>query len=156
MSDTHSPESSPEPSRVALWNPNAAANWSLLFTPAFGAYLQMLNWRALGKPEAEAASLKWVYASLGFLALVILLTFAIPETKAFDGIVRSVGFGFLFAWYFTSGRVQANYVKEHFGKDYPRKPWTKVLAGGVGFVLAYFVVVFVVVFVLSLFGLLPE
>jgi hypothetical protein len=23
----------------AIWNPNSAANWSLFFTPAFGAYL---------------------------------------------------------------------------------------------------------------------
>ena len=27
----------------ALWNPNAAANWSLLFSPAFGAWLHMKN-----------------------------------------------------------------------------------------------------------------
>jgi len=34
----------------AIWNPNAAANWSILFTPAFGSYLQMLNWRTLSEP----------------------------------------------------------------------------------------------------------
>ena len=31
----------------ALWNPNAAASWSLLFSPAFGAFLHMKNWQAL-------------------------------------------------------------------------------------------------------------
>lgn len=156
MSEMHSPAGSPEPLRVALWNPNAAANWSLLFTPAFGAYLQMLNWRALGKSDAEAASRKWVYASIGFLVLVLFVTFVIPDSQNFDGVTRSVGFGFLFAWYFTSGRVQANYVKEHLGKDYPRKPWTKALAGGVAFILAYLALIFAVVFVLSLAGLLPD
>ena len=34
---------------VPIWNPNAAANWSLIFTPAFGAYIQMLNWQRLGQ-----------------------------------------------------------------------------------------------------------
>ena len=31
----------------ALWNPTAAGSWSILFSPIFGAYLHMLNWRAL-------------------------------------------------------------------------------------------------------------
>jgi hypothetical protein len=39
----------------ALWNPNAAANWSLLFSPMFGAWLHMKNWAALGEPERAAA-----------------------------------------------------------------------------------------------------
>lgn len=34
-----------------LWNPNAAANWSLLFSPVFGALLQMKNWEALGEDD---------------------------------------------------------------------------------------------------------
>ena len=37
-----------------LWNPNAAANWSLLFSPAFGAFVHMKNWQALGEPEKAA------------------------------------------------------------------------------------------------------
>jgi predicted amidophosphoribosyltransferase len=28
----------------AIWNPNAASNWSLVFTPAFGSYLHARNW----------------------------------------------------------------------------------------------------------------
>ena len=35
----------------ALWNPNAASSWSLLFSPIFGAYLHMQNWQALGQPD---------------------------------------------------------------------------------------------------------
>ena len=39
-----------------LWNPNAAANWSLLLSPAFGAFLHMKNWEELGEPAKAAAS----------------------------------------------------------------------------------------------------
>ena len=35
----------------AIWNPNAASNWSIIFTPAFGSYLHALNWRTLGEEE---------------------------------------------------------------------------------------------------------
>lgn len=46
---TATPAPTREAAAIALWNPNAAANWSLLFTPLFGAYLHMLNWRSLGE-----------------------------------------------------------------------------------------------------------
>ena len=46
----------------ALWNPNAAANWCLLFTAAFGAYLHMRNWQALGQPDRARASRNWMIA----------------------------------------------------------------------------------------------
>ena len=39
-----------------LWNPNAAAMWSLLFSPVFGALVHMKNWQAMGEPEKAAAS----------------------------------------------------------------------------------------------------
>jgi hypothetical protein len=44
-----------EPS-PALWNPNAAASWSLLFTPIFGSLLHMKNWQAMGNREKAASS----------------------------------------------------------------------------------------------------
>jgi hypothetical protein len=39
-----------------LWNPSAAANWSLLFSPAFGALVQMKHWEALGEPAKASAA----------------------------------------------------------------------------------------------------
>jgi hypothetical protein len=56
----------------AIWNPNAAANWSLLFSPAFGAYLHMLNWRALGQPGRAASAQHWFLASLTMLLVSLL------------------------------------------------------------------------------------
>lgn len=38
----------PNNEKITLWNPNAAVNWSVLFTPIFGAWIQAKNWKALG------------------------------------------------------------------------------------------------------------
>lgn len=51
-----------------LWNPNAAANWSLLFSPAFGAFLHMKNWQALGQPNKATSAKVWFVLSLVVLA----------------------------------------------------------------------------------------
>jgi hypothetical protein len=131
---------------AAIWNPNATASWSLLFTPAFGAYLQMLNWQALGEPEKSAASKTWFHVSLGMLALALLLSVMMDDKQA-DAAVRAIGFAFLMAWYFSSGREQGKYVKEKFGSHYPRRPWGKALLGGVGGIFVYFLVAVVVGFV---------
>lgn len=132
-----------EPS-PAIWNPNAAANWCLLFTPAFGAYLNMLNWRALGESEREAASRKWFYFSIGLMVFYVLLALLVGNEKASEGITRLIAFVFLLTWYFSSGRTQAKYVKERFGNDYLRKPWGKALGYGIGGLLGYFLLSFIV------------
>lgn len=109
-----------------LWNPNAAANWCILFTPAFGAYLHMLNWRALGESDKAAASQRWFYASVGMLALYLLIALMASD-KVADGVPRLLGLIFLLSWYFASAREQARYVKQKFGADYTRQPWSKAL-----------------------------
>jgi hypothetical protein len=99
----------------ALWNPNAAANWSLLFSPAFGSLLVYLNWKAIGnESEAKTAQLLF-YVNLAVLALVMGTNF------------RGIALPWLIAWYFASARRQAKFVREHYGNDYPRKGWGKPL-----------------------------
>lgn len=128
----------------AIWNPNATANWSLIFSPAFGSYLQMLNWRTLGEPERAASAQNWFYVSLGMLAVYVLLGVFMDDSKAADGAARGLGFLFLIVWYFSAGRAQSKYVKEKFGSSYARKPWGKTLLIGVaafvGFLLAAVIV----------------
>lgn len=53
--------------RCKLWNP-WAAGWSLLFSPAFGAWLHAANWHALGRPDKAAAARRW-----GWLVIVTIL-----------------------------------------------------------------------------------
>lgn len=131
-------------SSPAIWNPNAAANWCLLFTPAFGAYLHAQNWRALGESERAAGSMKWFYVAIGLLIVYVLMGVALPSEKAADGLSRLIGMVFLLSWYFRSARPQAKYVKEKFGPAYVRQPWSKALgyalAGLIGYVVFAFVI----------------
>jgi hypothetical protein len=106
----------------ALWNPDAVGNWSLLFTPVFGAVLIARNWQALGEPKRASRARIWAWLA----PPIVLVGGAFP---------------LLIAWYFASNRPQARLVKQRWGSDYPRKPWAGALALGfavwLGLVLAY-------------------
>lgn len=123
-----------------IWNPNAAASWSLLFSPAFGSFLQMLNWRALGQPQKADDARGWFIVSLAMLVVYVLIGVLAPDPKAADAISRAVGFGYLLVWYFAAGREQAKYVKEKWGKDYARRGWGKPLLIAIGAFVGYFLV----------------
>jgi hypothetical protein len=117
---TNTPADSPP----ALWNPNAAACWSLLFSPAFGAFLHARNADSLGRTDEAKANRAWFYISVAFLAFTLVSVFipAIP-----DGIFRLAGLGLLLGWYFSLGKKQIKYVKDSWQDRYQRKPWTKPL-----------------------------
>ena len=100
----------------ALWNPNAAANWCLIFTPAFGAFLNMLNWDALGEPERAASSRRWFVASLVMLGVYLVLSVLTAASRA-EGMIRLIALIYLFVWYFASARRQIAYVRDQYGKD---------------------------------------
>lgn len=111
----------------ALWNPNAAASWSLLLSPAFGAILQMKNWQRLGEPGKATTSKVWAIVTVVLLGLVIVASVLLPEAKTLDVLSRIVGLALLLGWYFSIGRSQAAYVHARYGKGYPRRGWTKPL-----------------------------
>jgi hypothetical protein len=131
----------------AIWNPNSAANWSLLFSPAFGAYLHMKNWEALGEPGKASVAKVWVLVTLLALAGITLAAAFLPNPRSLDGVSRTIGLGLLLSWYFSSGRSQTEYVKSRYGKDYPRRSWGKPLLLGclafAGFIIFTVVVAFV-------------
>lgn len=99
----------------ALWDPESGGAWCLLLSVAFGSWVMMQNWSALGESERASTAKVWFIVSLIVLPLVMV----IPD-------FRAVGFLYLVIWYFAQNRPQIQYVKEHFGKDYPHRPWTKV------------------------------
>lgn len=103
-----------------LWNPNAAANWSLLFTPILGAWLHAKNWKELDQPDKAKKSMIWVY--VGFVVLMVVLF--LP-----DGVGRVPGIIFLLAWYFSSAKGQVKYLKEN-SISYVKKAWGKPLLLG--------------------------
>jgi hypothetical protein len=139
-----------------LWNPNAAANWSLFFSPAFGAYLQMKNWQALGEPDKASTSKAWFVAVLVILLALPLVAALVPGMSGLLRFSSPVGVALLIAWYVSSGRGQARYVKERFGKNYPRKGWGLPLLGAVGVLFGYFIVVAVLAFVLATLGIVGK
>jgi hypothetical protein len=126
-----------------IWNPNAACNWSFLLSPAFGAYIHALNWMTLSEPERARWAKVWFHVSLLMTAVFGLLSVVGVDKQA----VRYVALLYLVIWYFANGRPQARYVKEKYGKDYPRRPWGKPLLIAIAAFVAFFALVFVLVVV---------
>ena len=145
VADVQQNESAP-----AIWNPNAAANWSLVFWPAFGAFLHMLNRRALGELQREATARLWFIAALCMLALYLVLGLALAGFRGVEGATRTLGFGFLLVWYFSAARGQAKFVKEKLGKSYQRKGWPKPLLIALAAFAGYILVAFLIGLVLGL------
>jgi len=108
-----------------LWNPNAAASWSLIFSPVFGALLQRSNWLAMGHPDKAARSLQWVWAYLVFLVVTVGVSAVLPSEKAADLLTRVAGLVFLVVWYYANGKEQVGLVLARYGRTYPRKSWLK-------------------------------
>lgn len=121
----------PDDLPCAIWNPSAAARWSLLFTPAFGAFIHMLNWQALGQPERAASARKWFYASLCLLMLQLFTRALNARLGTEPLLIHPAGLLFLLVWYFGAARQQALLVKARYGARYRRRAWDSVLLGAV-------------------------
>lgn len=128
----------------AIWNPIACANWSLIFTPVFGSYLHMLNWKTLGESEKAANASNWFLAGLILLAAYIPVLAMFRPNSTGTPIVTLVVplsyLAYLIAWYFVSARNQSRYVKMKLGDGYPRRPWGKALLAGLALLVVYRVV----------------
>ncbi|HYC53774.1 MAG TPA: hypothetical protein VEL28_02435 [Candidatus Binatia bacterium] len=120
----------------ALWNPNAAGLWSLLFTPIFGSVLLLKNWRAIGADDKVRRARIW---------LVVSVVMLVPAM-----IVGLAGFIYIIVWYFAWQKPQATFVKQRWGDGYPRKSWGWPLLIALGCWLALMAVV-----VLGVSGLAP-
>ena len=94
---------------AAVWNPDAAGAWSILFTPIFGSILVYKNWNSLGETELAAKSIKWIYISV-FMAIVA-------------GFVNLIGFIYLVTWYYLSQKEQSTYIRERHANMYNKKGW---------------------------------
>jgi len=123
-----------------LWNPNVAANWSLLFSPAFGATLHAKNWETLGNAEMARANWMWVKVTIAFLILCIMPV----ESPAFNILCRFGGLALLLTWYFNLAKRQIQYVKKILPATYARRSWKQPLLIGFGCVLGLIVVTAIV------------
>ena len=130
-----------------LWNPDASAAWSLLFSPAFGAFLHMKNWEALGDLGRARSNRYWMIATIAIFVASGISSTLMPESKALDASTRLIGITLLLVWYFTVGKFQATFVKERFGTTYPRRgfglPIFVAIACMIGLVVLLVIVAFV-------------
>jgi heme/copper-type cytochrome/quinol oxidase subunit 2 len=117
-----------------LWNPDAAGAWSLLFSPIFGSVLVRKNWQALGEPDKARTGTIWLVAS-------VVMFVATLVTGVF-------GLLYIIVWYFMFQRPQATYVKERWGRDYPRKGWLMPLLVAL---VAYVAVIAALIFLAATF-----
>lgn len=133
-----------------LYNPNAAALWSILFTP-FGAWIHAKNWEAIGEEQLAKQNYWYVIAVFAFIFGTTLLEmttgFALPST--------GVSIGLLLGWYFSLGKKQIALFKEELGTDYEKKSLVvPVLAGVFGGMVAVVAVLIGLQVLLEMFGLL--
>lgn len=109
-----------------IWNPNAIANWSLLLSPIFGAWLSYLNWQTLGEADKAATSRYWLAASILWItAIAIVISLAGNWTYRVAAIVGYILL--LSAWYLAEGRKQNSYIKSRFSERYLKRGWQKPL-----------------------------
>ena len=134
-----------------IWDPNLATALSLAFTPIFGAYLHMLNWRALGEPQRAATSHKWFNAAIALGILYTMLPVAVPDSKNAGVKMGLVGWIFLISWYLASARSQAKFVKEKYGTNYTKRPLGRALGIALLVTLGYLVVSAVLVVIAASF-----
>jgi len=104
-----------------LWNPDAAARWGLLLSPAFGAWLHAMNWREIGEPRLARANMIWVWATFALLALN-LATLFVHLPRSAEALARFSGILLWAAWFWSLGRKQVRYVKD-FAGFYIKKRW---------------------------------
>lgn len=123
-----------------LWNPNAAGLWSLLFSPAFGAFLHARNWRSLGHPERAQANMAWFWCVLVFLFLAVA-TVPLGDIPALDRAFQIGGVVLLILWFYRQCKPQMTYVKAHFGDAYPRRGWGIPLGIGAGAIIALLIAI---------------
>jgi hypothetical protein len=67
LAQPKTPESN---STISLWDPNAAACWSLVLTPAFSAYIHGRNAETMGNMEEAWMNRVWFYASLFYIVVM--------------------------------------------------------------------------------------
>jgi cytochrome bd-type quinol oxidase subunit 2 len=115
----------------ALWNPAAAAGWSIVFTPAFGAYLVMRNWETLGNRQQAAIARVWFCFSLGLLGVELLASAINERVNSESNFMRWVAIAYLPVWWLGAALPQAWLVRSRFGALYPRKGWDTALLAAV-------------------------
>jgi hypothetical protein len=126
------PPPPPSPSSISLWNPWAVAAWSIILTPAFGAFLHAKNWISLGQLSRARISEQWAWG--------VMIIFGVLFYHASEGSGKIVGVFWilgLVAWINLDAKAQIAFVNDRFGESYQRSNWLVPLLVGIPAVLLY-------------------
>ena len=129
----------------ALWNPNAAASWSLLFTPVFGTWLHWRNWLAMGEADRARTARYWFIAAVVVVLATVALSVLLPTIS--DGVLRAINIGCLIAWFYGGAKPQVLHVRARFGATYPRRGWIVPILAAIGVLAAVILLIAAVVVV---------
>lgn len=120
----------------ALWCPSAVALWSLVFTPVFGSWLLMHNWRVLGQAHAARSARRWLLASLAVLALELLAGAITERVNGNAPFAQWLALAWLGLWLLGAAAPQWRLVRRRFGRRYARRGWNGALGVAVAWGLA--------------------
>lgn len=133
-----------------LYNANAAALWSILFTP-FGAWIHAKNWEDIGEEELAKQNRYFAIAVVAWILIATLIEMIMGITLPSGGI----SFGLLIGWYFSLGKKQITLFKEELGTDYEKKSLVvPVLVGIFGMIIVLLIIMFIMQIGLDAMGLL--
>lgn len=121
----------PSASRLSLWNPNAAANWSVIFTPIFGASLLTMNSRAAGDRGRFNWHLGWLMACCVAYCVAMGLSVQAAVEERESMVPFAVYFGSLLVWYFAACRPEAMRVSGLYRDGSTRRSWLAPVSVGV-------------------------
>lgn len=126
-----------EKEAIVLWNPTAAALWSLLFTPAFGAWLHMRNWERLGQPGKARQSRYW-FAGLLMIALASYAAGVAGAVLGREDLSAPwwLSLVLFVAWGAQSAYPQIRHVDDHHGESYARRSWALPIVLGLAAICA--------------------
>lgn len=120
----------------ALWDPKSARNWSIVLTPAFGAFIHAKNWGTLGEHElAEEHRNVMVLNILTVIAIGLIafvgpfghLQHATPKHASYylsDTIQFLLFIGYVgtaIGWHKEAAPTQIEYVQENIDLNYRRR-----------------------------------
>lgn len=114
-------------SSQALWNPHTAAGWSVLLTPAFGAFIVMCNWAAIGDAHQARLARRWCLGALAVLALNTIVDAFKRRMNIETSCVDWSTLAFALAWYAGPVRAQGRLLRARFGAGYRRARWDAAL-----------------------------
>ena len=111
----------------ALWRPSAVAVWSLVFTPVFGSWLLMQNWRVLEQDHAARTARRWLLASVLVLGVEVLAGAVTERLNGNAPLAQLIGLAWLGLWLLAAAAPQWQLVRRRFGRRYARRGWNGAL-----------------------------